>query len=72
MRKAISGTQSLKDETAAALKEKYSQEEIREAFEDIQELIDQEELFTADITKTSLWISEAPDGCQGTLPAYRA
>ena len=43
--------QSLKDETAAALKEKYSQEEIREAFEDIQELIDQEELFTADIYK---------------------
>ena len=43
--------QSLKDETAAALKEKYSQEEIGEAFEDIQELIDQEELFTADIYK---------------------
>ena len=43
--------QSLKDETAAALKEKYSQEELREAFEDIQELIDQEELFTADIYK---------------------
>ena len=34
-----------------ALSSNYRQEEIREAFEDIQELIDREELFTADVYK---------------------
>ena len=41
--------EKLKEETAAALGEKYGEEELREAFEDIQELIDREELFTADV-----------------------
>ena len=36
---------------AELLKEKYSADEIQEAFSDIQELIDREELFTADIYK---------------------
>ena len=45
--------QSLKDETAAALKEKYSQEEIREAFEDRKNSL------PLTFTKTSLWISRS-------------
>ena len=39
------------EEVAELLKEKYSADEIQEAFSDIQELIDREELFTADIYK---------------------
>ena len=36
------------EKTVAALKDRYSEAEIREAMEDIQELIDREELFTKD------------------------
>lgn len=39
------------EEVTEILKEKYSADEILEAFSDIQELIDREELFTADIYK---------------------
>ena len=39
------------EEVTDILKEKYSADEIEEAFSDIQELIDREELFTADIYK---------------------
>lgn len=39
------------EEVTGILKEKYSTDEIREAFTDIQELIDREELFTADVYK---------------------
>ena len=40
-----------KQEICRKLEGKYRQEEMEEAFSDIQELIDQEQLFTADIYK---------------------
>ena len=43
--------QAVAEEVTGILKEKYSTDEIREAFSDIQELIDREELFTADVYK---------------------
>lgn len=43
--------QAAAEEVTGILEEKYSTEEIREAFSDIQELIDREELFTADVYK---------------------
>lgn len=43
--------QAVAEEVTGILEEKYSTEEIREAFSDIQELIDREELFTADVYK---------------------
>ena len=43
--------QAAAEEVTGILEKKYSTEEIREAFSDIQELIDREELFTADVYK---------------------
>ncbi len=43
--------QAAAEEVTGILKEKYSTDEIKEAFSDIQELIDREELFTADVYK---------------------
>lgn len=40
---------SIKDEAFSALSGRYGREELEEAFSDIQELIDREELFTADV-----------------------
>lgn len=44
-------SEAVKEEAMKALKEKYAESEIEEALADIQELIDREELFTADVYK---------------------
>ena len=44
-------TEEQKQAVLQGLKEKYSEEDLKDALSDVQELIDAEELFTADIYK---------------------
>ena len=65
-----------RDEIVSALSGKYGKEEVEEAIDEVQTLIDEESLFTKDtfykghLRKLYHGFQKTPDGCQGTLPAY--
>ena len=53
-----------RDEIVSALSGKYGKEEVEEAIDEVQTLID------GHLRKLYHGFQKTPDGCQGTLPAY--
>ena len=59
-----------REEIVNSLRERYPETEVEEALDEVQMLVDNEELLRRiPFTRTISWISKAPDGCEGSVPA---
>ena len=61
-----------REEIVNSLRERYPETEVEEALDEVQMLVDNEELLRRIPTRTISWISKAPDGREGSVPAHCA